>query len=358
MIALRPTASEERWLAAKERFGDAVAGPARTGGWRTSRLFARIAFFFLGALTCGAAWGFFALIGNWRAGAFIAGAASLAVGELLIGGKRFFRSGLEEALHACGVALVGVALLPDNPDQTTVGIVLTAAAAIVAFRLLNPLFLAAAACAGAWTVNELTNSVAAAALCWIGAVVVWLALTKRFARPSSEAMLSWLALVLPVLGWLWSKKFDFDPWHYLWRGGMTASDFASAASPLTLLVAIAVSLTLGLRYRHHALLLASMLCTGMLAFELRALTGASLEQRFAVEGAILLVVSSLIERRLRGRTTGITSDPIAPTSDAAKLMELAVTVTMAAAQQGSTDTKPTMDPGGGQFGGAGASGGF
>ena len=354
MKALRPSAAEERWLAVKSRFGERVVDDAQSGGWRTSRLFARIAFFFLGAICCGAAWGFFSLLFQWR-GAFVAGGASLVVAEVLIVGYRFFHSGIEEALHVCGLALMAAAVTPESADIDSYLIAAAIGCAIAAVRLLDPIFFVGTAAALAWSGSRAGAPFVTGVVCWLAAYGVWLALTKHFVRPSTEMALAILGIALPLLGWLWVK--DFDPWRWFWNGVPSLRDFSAAAPLLLPLVGVALALILGLTYRLHALLLASMVCGAMLAFDLRHLTGATVEQRFLTEGALLLVAAIVIERRLRARTSGITAAPIGEGSELAKLIELAGSSVVAARQQPDpAAAAPQLQTGGGEFGGAGASG--
>jgi uncharacterized membrane protein YgcG len=140
---------------------------------------------------------------------------------------------------------------------------------------------------------------------------------------------------------------------------MTLESMTELATPAILLIGAVITLWLGLRWRQHELLLAFALCVTLLGVELREISGLPLETKLILYGVIVLIASTVIERRLR-RPTGITSLPFGRDSDAWKLLEIGTAATLATTSRQS-DQPPAetgVETGGGSFGGAGSSGGF
>jgi hypothetical protein len=353
----RPSASEERWLAAADLAGERAVSAADTGGWRTASLFARCAFFFLGLLAAGALFGLvIVLTDSAKSAGVLTAVFCIAIAELLIIRMRLFGMGIEEALWLCGA----IAVLPATLDgtQRAVALGLAIACGAAALRLRNPLFASFAIAAAGWRLALDSGWPPASALCWIGAALAWLVLGKYFVRPSTQRFCGWMAIVLPLIAYLFAKRFDFDPWRVV-DGRMTLESMTELLTPAILLVGAAVTLWLGLRWRQHALLLAFALCVTLLGVELRAVSGLSIETRLILYGVIVLIASTVIERRLRS-LTGITSLPFGRDSDAWKLLEIGTAATLATTSRHS-DQPPAetgVETGGGSFGGAGSSGGF
>ena len=97
-----------------------------------------------------------------------------------------------------------------------------------------------------------------------------------------------------------------------------------------------------------------MLCVACAAYELRRLTGFSLETRLIVWGCLLLLVSIVLERYLREPRSGITSRKVRDEDDYAGILGIAgsAVLTPHSAAKGA----PAFDGGGGRFGGGGATG--
>jgi hypothetical protein len=352
-----PAASEERWLAAADLAGERAVSVADTGGWRSASLFARAAFFFLGLLAAGAMLGLMYMMTNSVKGAGVVTAVvCIAVAELLITKQRFFGMGIEEALWLFGAFCVLPATLDGNQRAVALGIAIACGAA--ALRLWNPLFTTFAIAAAGWRLGLEGGWPLASAICWIAGACAWLALRKSFVRPSTQRFFEWMAVVLPLAAYLFAKRFDFDPWRLV-EGRMSFESMTELAMPLLLAIGAAIALRLGLRWRQHALLLAFALWVTLLGVELRELSGLALETKLIVYGVIVLVASTVIERRLR-RASGVTSLPFGRDSDAWKLLEIGTAATLATTSHHHDRQPPEtgVETGGGSFGGAGSSGRF
>ena len=106
----RPTVAEERWLAVAAALGanrTPAEVTARTGGWRSTGLLARIAMFFLGLLAAALIAGVLSLGGTTTL--LIAGLVAAFAAESLARGKRLFASGIEEGLCLGGSSGINVA---------------------------------------------------------------------------------------------------------------------------------------------------------------------------------------------------------------------------------------------------------
>jgi uncharacterized membrane protein YgcG len=358
MSMFRPSAAEERWLAVADVAGEKTVTAADTGGWRTASLLPRCAFFLLGILASAALFGLAITLSNSAIGAgFFTAFICIGVAELLITSKRFFGMGFEEALWLCGaMSLLPVFISHASDRSIAVGIAIAFAA--TALRLVNPLFATCALAAASWRMSLDGGWQAATIAFAIGTVIAWLALRKNFARPSAQRFAEWMSVVLPLGAYLWAKQFNFEPWRYLDRE-VTIDSMTSFALPLVLIAAAAIALTLGLRWRQHALLIASVLCVVLLAIEFRDVSGLTIEAKLIVYGIVVLISSVILERRLR-RPHGVTSLSLGHDSDAWKIIELGTAATLATSSQhrDSTPGGNELEQGGGSYGGAGSSGSF
>src|SRR5262249_54111610 len=169
-----------------------------------------------------------------------------------------------------------------------------------------------------------------------------------FRRPSHDLMLDWLVIVMPVAGYLWSasRNAAIDYLH----AGATAW-----VVPICPLVFAVIALATGLRRRAHAPIVAFMLGVACAAYELRRLTGLSLETRLILWGCVLLCASIALERYLRVTRGGVTSGPVRDEGDSVGILGIAGSAVLAPQ---SPHAAPSLEGGGGRFGGAGASGEF
>jgi hypothetical protein len=347
-VNLRPTPSQERWLTLARRFrGSAlIVSSADTGGWRTANLLSRCALFVLGLIAAGMIGVIAAQLGP-KGALVTAGLLAIAVAEWLILARRHFWSGIEEALEIAGLTLLAFECWSRTAWSSSAGErFMCAALAIAGLRLLNPLFTTLAVLA---LVPALALPPSAAG--WLSYGIGLTALSAgayRFRRPSHDRMLDWLVIVTPVAGYLWSAS----------RNGAVDYLHAGATAwlvPLGPLVFAGVALATGVRRRTHAPIVAFMLCVACTAYELRRLTGLSLEARLILWGCVLLCAAMALERYLRIARGGVTSRPLREAGDSAGILGMAGSAVLAAP---SPQTAPSFEGGGGRFGGAGASGEF
>lgn len=346
---LRPTPSEERWLALARRLRRnprVTPFATHTGGWRTANLPSRCTFFVLGLIAAG----MIAIITGrlWPTGAVvIAGLVSLAIAEWLIVSRRHFGSGIEEAFEVAGLAMLAYECWTHvGPTESAGAYLLGTALAIAGIRLLNPLFttLAVLALLLALKAPALVEGL----LCYGVGLAALAAGAWRFRRPSHDLMLDYLVVVMPVAGYLWSASRN------------VATDYLHAGPsawlvPICPLVFAALALTTGLRRRAHAPLVAFMLCVPCTAYELRRLTGLSLETRLIVWGCVLLLVSMAIERKLRVARGGITSRQLRDEEDSVGILGIAGSAVLTP-HSPPPKAAPSFEGGGGRFGGGGAGG--
>lgn len=267
---------------------------------------------------------------NFFWGEVPAGIISILLAEFLILARRWWWTGVEEALWIGGV-MSFIAALPSTGAPEAL-LVIAAGAAIAGARVRNPLFGAAAAgFVAAYFEKRFDLGVVTALVIALAAAF---ALLRTWRRPSNEHLCIAIAVILPLVG--------YSEADAVWRHATIALYLAYGL----------VTLFLAIRYRHHALFLAGAIGLGISAIELsRTLDGIALEAKLALGGALLLTGSWLASRALRNQTTGIVATPakLTPFDDD---LELAATVALPRAE---FDQK-TETSGGGQFGGAGATG--
>jgi hypothetical protein len=350
-VTMRPTPSEERWLALARRLRrspETAPFTEHTGRWRTANPWSRCAFFVLGLV---AAVMISLVVSHLWPGAktVIAGLASLAAAEWLILGRRHFWSGIEEALEVMGLAMLSYECwIHIGHGESTGAFLLGTALAIAGIRLLNPLIttLAVLAFVLALDAPPLGSGLA----CYGVGVGALLAGAYWFRRPSNDLMLDSLVIVMPVAGYYWSATYNVAT-DYLHAGP------SSWLVPLCSLAFAAIALTIGLRRRTHAPLIAFMLCVACTAYELRRLTGLSLETRLIVWGCVLLLVSMILERYLRVTRNGITSRRLSDGEDSVGVLGMAGSAVLTQHSL-PPKTAPSFEGGGGRFGGGGASGSY
>jgi hypothetical protein len=366
----RPTVTEERWLAVAAALGANLTPAevtARTGGWRSMGLLARIAMFFLGLLAValiGGIMGFGGTITLLFSGLIAAFAA-----ESLARGKRLFGSGIEEGLCLGGWLLIAgwAVTLFDFADaytETLFAPVLIIAAAAAGLRLLNPFITTVAAIAfvrwAGWNVAEwpvFRTIGAGIPTLLIGGTIALIALWlggRPIQRPSHDRMLDWLAAALPITSYSGAAAWmAFDP--------MYASSYA-AGRWVILLLLTALGLTMliaGLRRRRHAPLLGFLGCLVGAAIELRFATGIATEAWLIGCGLLALIAGIGLDRYLREPRNGFTSQRL---SDREGPFDMLQAAGAAVLTHGSNTSAPqpetAMEGGGGRFGGGGASGSF
>ncbi len=372
MRSFRPTPAEERWLtvAARLRVAESVAPVnARVGNWRHARLAMRCALFLLGvmaALMAAIVCRLLFLPHAWG----VAGLALVVLAEVLIVRRRLFTCGIEEALELAGLLMLSfefllprLTVLPHSGDPLGIAWYIWAtfaAFAAAGLRLLNSLFttiaILLAVLATAFTIRApwpLPGWDRPASLLCYGLALAALAGGARvLRRPAHDRMLDWLVVAMPVAGYLWAARWpDLLPAHDYLRDHSLYALYTPLA-PLALGIAALVT---GVRRRTHAPLMAAMLCVACTAFELRGLTGWSLEVRLIIWGVALLLTSVAIDRLLmRQPHRGITSRRIGTGPGALDFLQLALTPALAPHAAGAPAA--AVQGGGGEFGGGGASG--
>lgn len=317
------TAEHERALWMRWRFGVPAEVP-----WRTQGPFIQLILFVLtviGMVAC------FALLEEaFRVAhaAAITGVAAIAVGELLIRVRRWFFTGVEAALWSGGLFAIVIDLGSEASPKGL--LVLGAAVAIAGWRVRNPLLGGvAAAFVVAWF-ETFDRGVLAALVIGLLAPI---AMLDTWRRPSTEWLWIVLAVGMPIAG-----RFAADP------------DWIRTTIFLYAIYAV-IALTLGLTQRRHA-----YLCAGGVAAAIASVDFARtfhlllpLEAKLALAGAALLGGAWWIARTLRDRTRGIvvTPESIRGIDEAMQLI--------ATAGIPQASFQPAKE-GGGQFGGAGATG--
>jgi hypothetical protein len=343
-----PTVEEERLLVAAEQAHVRLAERP----WIRSRLFTRIAFFILTLMGVSAFFGMISLVADYHAGFWMLAIVAGVAAELLIRGKRLFGAGPEEALWMTCTLAVLASLLDGlrSPGIVTICLLAAMAFAVAGLRVLNPLFTTCAWIVLLPMIIDKQSKEVAATYCIVVAAAALAVYLLELRRPSVNAMLEWLICVMPAIAYVCLSVDTFFSPHWAFRPGIAA---------LFLLLA-AMFVYAGLRRRLHAPLFAAMPCVVIVAYECRHLTGLSLEMRLILWGALLFVGAFIAERLLHGRRSGITSD-VLETGGNADLLGLAGAAA-AGLQVHQTSPAAAVEPspqgGGGEFGGAGASGDY
>jgi hypothetical protein len=368
----RPTAAEERWLELASRLDTAPPNAAlvtRTGGWRSIGLLARVALFVLGLVAAGLLFGILGV--GEPVNLLIAGIIAALAAEWLTVTKRLHASGIEEALSVAGFLLVGVWVTTlIGPGSDFAGgaphtLVLIAAAAAAGLRRLNPFVTACAVIAlvgwvGSTTiVHALDQAIGLGMTAFaFGCALATLALTvgaREIQRPSYDRMLDWLVATLPVAAYIQHATWNFHADLPVVGAGPSGR----LATVVLLLALGTVLLAVGLRRRRHAPLLGLMGCLACLAVELRLVMSVATETWLLVCGSSALIAGLALDRYLRQPRNGFTSAPLTGGQGALDLLQTAGAALLA--QRTSRDLappEPTLTPGGGRFGGGGASGSY
>lgn len=354
MIIARPTVTEERWLTLAGRYPALRAAAEQAGhggGWKTTTWLGRCLGFLLGLLGTGMLAG---VLFAFPSPLLIGGLLLMVAAEWLVAQRRVFRSGIEEAVYLCGaIAVVAQLLLWSDGGNDALGCACIATAVLlVGWRLLNPLFTTIAFAGYSLAIGLMggslfgggTNTVEAGIACALFAVVALLAGGRTWRRPAHDRMLDGLVIVMPWLahGWLTA---------YGWR-----SNAAIAWSALVLALGfLAVNLFAGVKRRQHAPLIGALGNLVCVAYALHRMVAWPLHWQLVVAGVLLLAAAVLLDRRLRGRSAGITSQAIDEPAGL-ELAQLAGAAHITPAPGGAPEAG--VQGQGGGFGGGGASGRF
>ena len=297
--------------------------------WRVNSIPLQVVFFVLTAIGVGATYGMLNLL-HVPFEDVVIGVIAIVASEALVR-RGWFRTGVEAALLISGLISL-ITALPSSGEPEAL-LVIAAAFVIAAARLRHALFaLVAIILIMVWSeVRFDIGLVVALAL----AAVAALSLVRRIVRPSTEATLTLVVLVLPIAG-----RFAADT---QWRP-MTIALMAAYG---------AFALLLGIVRRNHALLFASIIAIAIAAIDVSQYMRLVAEAKLAIAGTILLGTAFAIHRLLRDRTRGfVLHDELLPPGD--DTLELAATIAM----QPGVDAPAPEREGGGGFGGAGASGDY
>lgn len=339
-IAVAPLlrgAAKRGWLAPAERKG---AIDALAKDWRLARTVVRIVGFVVGAILVASLFGFLSLFqmpGKGIATAVVA----IAVAEVLIASGRFWKSGIEEVLWIGGLFAI-IFDLPGPPRNE--GLLLFAFASLVAaIRLLHPWFSTAfVGFVVMYVVTEFERDLVAATVVYSIGAVALLLLTRRWRMPFAENALSMIVLCSLPLAWVLLRF---------------VSEIGSDLSLLAGAVSVIVFFASGLALKHRAPLWGALLTSGLILFEAATRVALAPEWKWLIAGAALVAITQLVDRLLRHRESGITSrrEPVG------EFYALAETAAAHAASVASRPAQPEPPPpdresGGGNFGGAGASG--
>ncbi len=381
----RPSVDEERWLVLARRL--AVAGRVavgarpgaalpreiaveRGGGWRGTGPLARIASFALGLLAAALLIGLLYLVGGGHESSLlVAGLTALAVAEGLILAKRLHASGIEEGLWVAGALLAAgwlVATAFADAGQAASIFVLIAALGVAGLRLLNPLVTTAAVVALVhWARSTVPAQAVDAyagpgvAVLLFGSALALLALAlgaRTYRRPSHDRMLDGMVATLPAAAYVFAESAAHATAE---SGVVSAVDGARWITVVLLLLVGATLLATGLRRRRHAPLWGALGCLTCLGVELQASTGLAVETWLLVCGFAALAVGAIVDRVLRRPRDGLTSTPL---DDGDGSLDRLQTPGAAILAGRATPAPPPVDsgmtPGGGRFGGGGATGSF
>jgi hypothetical protein len=354
MIIARPTVEQERWLALADRYPAlraVVEKAGSTGGWKTTTWLGRGLGLLLGLLATSLLGGVLSPLGSPL---IVGGVALVVVAEWLVAQRRVYRSGIEEAVYLCGaVGIVVQLLIWSDGNNAAAGAALVATAVLlVGWRLLNPVFttLAAAgysiaiALVDAQLFDSRLNTRSASIACTVLAVAALVAGGRQWRRPSHDQMCDGLVIVMPWLAYGWLTAYG-------WRGSALVTWTALGLA----LGFFVVNLFVGVKRRQHAPLIGALGNLVCVAYSLYELIHWPMHWNLIVAGAILLVAAWALERLLRDRFEGTTSQAV-DEPEGLDLMQVAAAVQIAPAP--GPEPQPGVRGQGGEFGGGGASGRF
>jgi len=168
----------------------------------------------------------------------------------------------------------------------------------------------------------------------IGAAAMF-ALLRTWRRPTSEWFFVAVALVMPVAG----RFFAGSEWR-----SVTILLYCAFAM---------LALALAIARRHHALFLAALIAFSIAATDIASRIDVAAEWKLIVTGSVLLAIAFAVTRVLRDRTHGFVLAPeqLTPLDE-----DFSLAATLALKPE--TPVFETPATGGGEFGGAGATGGW
>jgi hypothetical protein len=354
MIFPAPTVAEERSavlhervrrLRKERRIGDDDASRLLELwplAWKTHGTLLAVVFFFLTCIGLAAYNGVVSIFGLPRGAVVLI--SCLAAAEFLIRRQRMFRTGIETALIAGGFVSFITSLPSEGKPEAL--LVFAAAAATTAWRVHSAIFATVTILLGFTYIAVKADDavVLATGAGFALAAAFALALLRTIRRPWIEQWFSYsIVALIPAIYIaarveLWTKP----------SGSWLGATFAIAA------VALVVT---GLAARHHAHLIAGVLCAIAVVIELWDSFAFAPEAKLMVLGVGLLAGTLLATRLMRGRESGIVATPLSLTSADEGMQMVAASV---AAASIAHPPAPAAAPGaigsGGAGGGAGATG--
>jgi hypothetical protein len=370
MPLARPTPAEERWLALASRYPSLqarVVAEGRTGGWSGSGWPSRLLYALLGI---GAAVALHGALLWVPATGVVSGVLMILLAEMLVARRRVLRSGLEDALHACGGAAIVFGLAAGGPEPAAAAL-LALALSVSGLRMLNAAVTTLAALVASLAVALAMRgspglglaAAPAAFACAAGALLALLAGGRRLLRPSHDRMLDGLVLVLPLAAWGWASLAAS---RAAALGTEPPGGPGTGALPALLALALGTAcLATGLRRRSHAALLAALACAAGLAHALRDVLPLPGHLQWIGWGLLLLGLAVMLERALREPRRGFTSQDVGEDLQTLELAQLAAANALPrtsgagpalAAEPAAPDPTSGVEGLGGEFGGGGASG--
>ncbi len=319
---MMPSVAQERALALR-----------RPTPWRRASLITQIVLFFLTLLGIAALYWLsdeLAMPKGW-----ITAIVSIVVAELLIQRVRFWRTGVESALWIGGLFAFIIALPSSGKPEAI--LVFVAAAAIAGWRVRNALFGTLALVLVTVYIMAKERPWLAAAFAIAVAVVALFAETRHWQRPSTEFLWEAALIVMPVAAYAGVKR-------------SAAGDVRVVA----LFAALALLfLAVGVHLRLRVVLLAAVVTIAISGIEARPWLPLSDELCLILAGAIVLGVAAALMRALRNKADGfVLADERHELDDAWQIVAMLPMAAPTAAPA------PHTPAGGGEFGGAGASGQF
>ena len=165
-------------------------------------------------------------------------------------------------------------------------------------------------------------------------------LSREQDRPSVQRLMEVLLIAAPIM-------------PAIWKSGMNIAIFAAIYILLTF-----AFFSSAMVMRQHAPAIGAAVSAVVAFIAVQKLIDVQLEWQLMTAGALLLIASGAISRRLRGNTRGLVTTPSTVTPFDEEL-QLAATVALAPKiEPSSTSHEPERGEGGGDFGGAGATGKF
>jgi hypothetical protein len=343
MSAAWPSVAEERVLAMQHRFRDVKELAALQSPWQSNSTKIRLVFFVLTSFAISVFFGLMKLF-SLPAG-YVTCVVCIAGAEWLIRAKKMFGTGVESALWVGG--LLGFIFGLPSEGKVEALLVFAAAFLIAGLRMRNAWFTTIAALL---VIAYLGAKAGVLQHDWLPfgppvaiaiAVIAASALTRTYERPSTEQILAALVVSMPLAAYGAAVAYAT---HFDWS---TATTFLLLGGAL---------LFAGFRRRDRAMILGGAGAVACGCIEVGLFVDAPYDMKLLSAGVSCAALGALIARALRGRTSGI----VATKTTALQLDELlqlgATFVSTHDAPRG--EQRPEVATGGGEFGGAGASGGY